>query len=170
MAERIPEDESGQKLWLAERAAQVLASVPVRPGDVVVDFGCGAGTYALPAAEAVGESGAVYALDCDTDRMAPVTGAAARTPTLEAILGDGTTAIPLADGSCDVALVYDVLQKLDDREGLLREVHRVLRPGGVLSVYPMHLDPTEVRTMVEAAGFRFRDDFAGLVLHFTRAG
>jgi hypothetical protein len=42
MTERIPEGESGQKLWLAERVAEVLASVPVRPGDVVVDFGCGA--------------------------------------------------------------------------------------------------------------------------------
>lgn len=168
MTERIPEDESGQKLWLAERAAQVLASVPVRPGDVVVDFGCGAGTYAVPAAQAVGESGAVHALDCDADRMAPVRGVATRAPALRPILGDGTTAIPLADGSCDVALVYDVLQKLDDRARLLREAHRVLRPGGVLSVYPMHLDPAEVRALVEDAGFTFRDDFAGLVLHFIR--
>lgn len=168
MAMQVPTDEHEQKAWLAERAAQVLASVPVRPGDVVVDFGCGAGVYALPAAEAVGEGGTVHAIDCDADRMAPVTGAATSTPALEATLGDGTTAIPLADGSCDVALVYDVLQKLDDRAGLLREVHRALRPGGVLSVYPMHLDPAEVRAQVEAAGFAFRDDFAGLVLHFTR--
>lgn len=168
MTERIPEGESGQKLWLAERVAEVLASVPVRPGDVVVDFGCGAGVYALPAAEMVGEAGVVHAIDCDAQRMAPVRVAAPDTPALQAIIGDGNSAIPLPDGSCDVALVYDVLQKLDDREGLLREAYRVLHPGGVLSVYPMHLDPAEVRALIEAAGFRFRDDFAGLVLHFIR--
>lgn len=95
---------------------------------------------------------------------------ARRAPALRPILGDGTTAIPLADGSCDVALLYDVLQKLDDRAGLLREARRVLRPGGVLSVYPVHLDPAEVRALGEVRGFRFRDDFAGLVLHFIREG
>lgn len=162
----VPHDEHEQKLWLAEHAAEVLASVPVRPGDVVLDFGCGTGTYALPAAEMVGDGGAVHALDCDAERLAPVQAAAGTV--LNAILGDGSTKVPLADGSCDVALVYDVLQKIDDRAGLLREVHRVLRPRGVLSVYPMHLDPAQVRALVEAQGFRFRDDFAGLVLHFIR--
>ncbi len=166
MSLEVPESEREQCLWLAERAAEVLASVPVRAGDVVLDFGCGGGNYALPAARLVGGEGVVYALDCDAERMAPVR--AAEVPGLHAIVADGDTAIPLDDGSCDVALVYDVLQKLDDGEGLLREAHRVLRFGGVLSIYPMHLDPAEVRAMVEAAGFRFRDDFAGLVMHFIR--
>jgi len=166
MTVEVPDTEREQCLWLAERAAEVLASVPVRTGDVVLDFGCGRGNYALPATRLVGASGAVHALDCDAERMAPVR--AADVCGLNAILGDGGTAIPLADGSCDVALVYDVLQKLNDREDVVREAWRVLRPGGVLSIYPMHLDPAEVRTLVEGAGFRFRDDYAGLVLHFIR--
>ncbi|MGD9496783.1 MAG: class I SAM-dependent methyltransferase [Armatimonadota bacterium] len=165
---QVPETERAQCLWLAERAVEVLRSVPVRAGDVVLDFGCGAGTYALPAAGLVGEGGAVYALDCDAQRLTPVRAAAAASDVLQTILGDGSTTIPLADVCCDVALVYDVLQKLEDREGLLGELHRVLRPSGILSIYPMHLDPAQVRAMVEAADFRFRDDYAGLVLHFIR--
>ncbi len=162
----VPDTEREQKLWLAERAREVLESVPVKAGDEVVDFGCGAGTYAIPAAELVGESGIVHAIDCDADRMEDVT--KARIDCLRAILGDGTTEIPLADGSCDVGLLYDVLQKLDDRASVIAEMHRVIRPGGVLSVYPMHLDADEITREVTGEGFRLRDDYAGLVLHFVR--
>ncbi|MFW5868585.1 MAG: class I SAM-dependent methyltransferase [Armatimonadota bacterium] len=162
----IPEEEREQKLWLAERAEEVLASVPVEKGDVVVDFGCGAGTYALQAAKMVGRSGTVHAIDCDLDRMEPVSKATRKN--LDAIHGDGTTHIPLEDESCDVGLLYDVLQKLDDRRAVMQEMHRVIRPEGVLSVYPMHLNPREIRAEVLSAGFRYRGEFAGLVLHFVR--
>ena len=162
----VPPEEREQKLWLAERAGEVLASVPLRPGDTVFDFGCGAGAYALPAAEMVGAEGAVHAMDCDLSRMDPVADAAHSS--LHAVHGDGTTHIPLEAASCDVGLLYDVLQKLDDRRGAMEEMRRVIRPGGVLSVYPMHLDPQQVRAEVEACGFRFRDDYAGLVMHFVR--
>jgi ubiquinone/menaquinone biosynthesis C-methylase UbiE len=162
----IPEEEREQKLWLAERAEEVLASVPVEKGDVVVDFGCGAGTYALTAAKIVGRTGRVHAIDCALERMEPV--AKATRKNLDAIHGDGTTAIPLADETCDVGLLFDVLQKLDDRRLVMREMHRVIRPDGVLSVYPMHLSPREIRAEVLSAGFRYRDEFAGLVMHFVR--
>lgn len=162
----IPEEEREQKLWLAERAEEVLASVPVEKGDVVVDFGCGAGTYALQAAKMVGRSGTIHAMDCDLDNMEPV--AKATRKNLDSIHGDGTTHIPLDDESCDVGLLYDVLQKLDDRRAVMAEMQRVIRPNGVLSVYPMHLNPREIRAEVLSAGFRYRGDFAGLVLHFVR--
>ncbi|MBD3291898.1 MAG: methyltransferase domain-containing protein [Armatimonadia bacterium] len=161
-----PETEGEQKQWLAERAEEVLAGVPVEKGDVLVDFGCGAGTYALQAAKMVGRSGTVYAIDCDAERMEPVSSATRKN--LDAIHGDGGTGIPLEDESCDVGLLYDVLQKLDDRRAVMREMHRVIRPNGVLSVYPMHLNPREIRAEVLSAGFRYRDDYAGLVLNFVR--
>lgn len=162
----IPEDEREQKLWLAERAQEVLESVPVVEGDCLVDFGCGAGAYALPAAGLVGDGGAVHAIDCDRDNMRPVQDAAGGC--LMPVLGDGTTDIPLEDVSCDVGLLCDVLQKLDDRRSVLAQMRRVIRPGGVLSVYPMHLDAEEIRAEVADEGFSYRDSFAGLVLHFVR--
>jgi ubiquinone/menaquinone biosynthesis C-methylase UbiE len=162
----VPEEEREQKEWLAERAEEVLASVPVEKKDVVVDFGCGAGAYALQAAKMVGRSGTVHAIDCDAERMEPV--AKATRKNLDAIHSDGGTDIPLEDASCDVGLLYDVLQKLDDRRAVMREMARVVRPEGVLSVYPMHLSAREIRAEVLSAGFRYRDDFAGLVLHFVR--
>ncbi|HCA47816.1 MAG TPA: hypothetical protein DEP45_10830 [Armatimonadetes bacterium] len=162
----IPQEEREQKLWLEERAEAVLASIPVENGDVVVDFGCGAGAYALPAAKMVGRRGRVHAMDCELANMEPV--ASATRKNLNAIHGDGTTHIPLDDESCDVGLLYDVLQKLEDRRGAMEEMHRVIRPDGVLSVYPMHLDARMIRAEVISAGFRYRNDYAGLVMHFVR--
>ncbi len=166
----VPEGE--QRIWLSERGTptQVLQRVPVRPGDTVLDFGCGTGAYAIPAAKLVGPAGVVHALDCDAGKLAELRAAIAEGAmgAITVIVGDGGTSIALGDGSCDVALLYDVLQKIDDRDGLLDELRRVLRPGGVLSVYPMHLDAGEIRAAVEAAGFDFRDDFAGLVLNFVK--
>ncbi len=162
----VPKDEQEQRQWLAERAEEVLASVPVESGDVLVDFGCGAGTYTLPAAKIVGRKGRVHAIDKDAGRMEPV--AKATRKNLNAILGDGSTKIPLEDGSCDVGLLYDVLQKLDSRRAVMQEMHRVIRPDGVLSVYPMHFDPREIRAEVLSAGFRYRNAFADVVMHFVR--
>jgi len=168
----VPEGEREQRIWLSERGTptQVLQRVPVRPGDTVLDFGCGAGAYALPAAALVGPAGVVHALDCDAGRLDQLRAAIAEAAmsAITVIVGDGGTSIALGDGSCDVALLYDVLQKIDDRESLFLELRRVLRPGGVLSIYPMHLDAGQVRAAVEAVGFRLRDDFAGLVLNFVR--
>ncbi len=162
----VPEAESDQKRWLAERPEEVLASIPIEAGDTVVDFGCGGGTYALQAAEMVGDDGVVHALDCDRGRMKPVVSNSGGS--LNAIHGDGTTEIPLDDESCDVGLLYDVMQHLDDRRDVMSEMLRVIRPDGILSVYPMHFDPQQIRAEVIGVGFRYRDDYAGLVLHFIR--
>ena len=162
----VPTDEQEQKRWLAERAEEVLASVPIESGDVVVDFGCGPGVYALPAAKIAGRKGRVHAIDKDAERMAPV--AKATRKNLDAIVGDGTTQIPLEDDSCDVGLLYDVLQSIEDRREVMQEMHRVIRADGVLSVYPMHLDARTIRAEVLSAGFRYRNSYVDLVMHFVR--
>ncbi len=166
----VPETEREQRVWLTDHAREAPEHVPLRDGDTVIDFGCGAGAYALRAAELVGDDGLVYALDCDAGRLSQLRAAIAEAGvgSIEVIRGDGTTDIPLDDASCDAALLYDVLQNIKDWDPLPAELRRVVRHGGALSIYPMHLDPDGVRAAVEAAGFRFRDDFAGLVLNFVR--
>ena len=53
----------GFKMWLDRNASQMLSESGVRKGLVVLDFGCGSGTYTIPAAELVGEKGRIYARD-----------------------------------------------------------------------------------------------------------
>ena len=56
-------DEYRFKRWLDSHASEVLAEIGVRKKQVVLDFGCGSGTYTIPAAKLVGDGGKVYALD-----------------------------------------------------------------------------------------------------------
>ena len=49
--------------WLGGKGETVLRDVGVRKSHFVLDFGCGSGNYALPAAKIVGEKGVIYALD-----------------------------------------------------------------------------------------------------------
>lgn len=53
------------KYWLSRNASDALVDMGVGTGQVVLDFGCGSGTYTIPAAKFVGEHGKVYALGLD---------------------------------------------------------------------------------------------------------
>ena len=154
-------NESEFRDWMATHVEEALRSAGVSSGQTVLDFGCGAGAYSLAAARLVGASGRVYALD--TKKR--VLEALARRATCEGlgqlhtVLADGGAgAVALPGASVDVALLYDVLQLIDDQRALFRELGRLLRPGGVLSVFPMHVGPKRLKELVEAVGgFSFRD-------------
>jgi ubiquinone/menaquinone biosynthesis C-methylase UbiE len=80
--------------------------------------------------------------------------------------------LPADDASFDVAFLAAVLGEVPDRSACLKELHRVLRPGGLLSVTEMRIfDPdaialSDLQSSVEAAGFR-RCSRHGRVFHFT---
>jgi SAM-dependent methyltransferase len=102
-------------------------------GDVA-DFGCGYGTFSIPAAHLT--QGTVYAFDIDPEMIA-ATGAKARRLSLSNVaaterdvVAEGTG---LEDGSIAYAMLFNVLHA-EDATGLLREAFRILRPGGVLGI------------------------------------
>lgn len=103
-------------------------------GNVVLDYGCGIGFNTIPAAEIVGEKGKVYALDihpCTIETVEKEIRKRGLT-NVETILSDLDTGIP--DESVDVVLLYNVLPMIEDRPALIRELYRVLKQGGILSV------------------------------------
>jgi len=100
----------------------------VRPGDRVLDACCGTGDLAL-AARAAG-AGEVVGLDF-SERM--LERARRKAPELEWVRGD-LLALPFADGSFDVATVGFGIRNVEELEAGLRELARVLRPGGRLAV------------------------------------
>ncbi|MGB2952322.1 MAG: bifunctional demethylmenaquinone methyltransferase/2-methoxy-6-polyprenyl-1,4-benzoquinol methylase UbiE [Gaiellaceae bacterium] len=108
--------------WRRETARAV-----VRPGDRVLDACCGTGDLALACRDS---GGRVTGLDF-SDRM--LEQARRKAPELEWIRGDALE-LPFADGSFDAATVGFGVRNLDDLDRGLRELRRVLRPGGRLAV------------------------------------
>ncbi|MGP8060344.1 MAG: class I SAM-dependent methyltransferase [Acidimicrobiales bacterium] len=112
----------------------------VGPGDLVLDLGCGFGRHAF---EAVRRGAAVLALDAGADEVAGVRatfGAMVEAGELDesgtragAVQGDALH-LPFADGTFDRVIASEVLEHIPDDVGAMRELARVLRPGGTMAV------------------------------------
>ncbi len=103
----------------------------LRPGETVLDIGCGAGFDTLQAAMQVGPSGRVTAVDM-TDAMLDKTrtGAAALGLTNIDVRRGFAEDLPTQDATIDVVISNGVINLCPDKMAVMREVHRVLKPGG----------------------------------------
>jgi len=123
----------------------ILGKVDFEKGETVLDYGCGPGGYTFPAADLVGPEGKVYAQDIQplaVDRIRDL----AKKRGYDNIctrLSDRDTG--LEDGSVDKVLLFDVYHDLADPEGVLGEIHRVLREGGKLLFSDHHLRDGDIR-------------------------
>jgi ubiquinone/menaquinone biosynthesis C-methylase UbiE len=151
----------------------VFRSLGLKKGDAFLDLGCGPGEYSLWAAEVVGSTGSVLAIDINARfingliaeaRIRGLTHLTGRTADLR------LDPILATDRSIDVCLLAAVLHLFDlhgEVGDLLREVRRVLRSGGRLGILnckkepqpygpPLHVrqSPDEVEAAAEMCGYR----------------
>lgn len=123
------------------RVHVLLDYLELRDGADVLDCGCGMGFY-LMAMQQLREL-RLTGLDSDRDRLRYTEQVGVRATLVE---GD-VEELPFADASFDRVLLSEVLEHVQDDVAALREVHRVLRPGGVLAIsvpharYPFWWDP-----------------------------
>lgn len=123
-----------EPLWRAQLAAahqRVLACASLAPGQRVLDVACGTGLIALAAAEAVGPLGAVVGVDLSAEMVEALRQRAheRRLANVQCARMDAEQ-LALHDASFDVALCALGLMFVPDPEQALREMRRVLRPGG----------------------------------------
>jgi SAM-dependent methyltransferase len=169
MAKVRESDVPAQELWESFfDAAAILEALGCREltGDLV-EFGCGYGTFAIPAARRV--SGTVYALDIDPTMVAATAARAAREGITNLVAqqrdflvaGTGRPA-----GSVRFALLFNILH-LEEPLTLLREAERILRRDGAVGLIhwkrdaatprgpplQMRPDPEQCRRWAEQAGF-----------------
>ena len=129
----------------------------LRPGDRVLDMGCGAGRHAF---EMYRRGADVVAFDQDADELAAVGElfAAMRAedqvlPGAEADIKEGDAlALPFADGEFDRVVASEVLEHIHADVDAIRELVRVLRPGGTMAV-------TVPRWLPEMVNWRLSDDY-----------
>ena len=108
----------------------LVSWAPIRPGEQVIDLGCGSGGATRAAARAVGPEGMVVGIDASPECIAA---AQARTDGDLPILyrrGEIQRMGSAPDRTFDCAIASMVLEQIDDLQPVLAEVQRVLRPGG----------------------------------------
>ena len=113
-----------------------------RLGERIVELGVGTGYYSLDLAEWVGSAGTLHLLDLQQEMLDHVMERAGgrELPNLVATRADAT-AMPYPDGSMDAVVLTAVLGEIPDRAGAMREIARILRPGGRLVVGELFGDP-----------------------------
>ena len=111
------------------------ALAALRPGDIVLDLGSGGGIDVLLSAQRVGPTGKAYGLDM-TDEMLALARENQRKAGVENVefLKGEIEDIPLPDGSVDVIISNCVINLSADKDRVLAEAFRVLKPGGQLAV------------------------------------
>lgn len=114
----------------AQWTPRMLEAAAVGAGDRVLDVACGTGILTRAAAARVGTSGAVTGLDVNPGMLAVARRHAADVDWREA----RAEALPFEDGRFDAVLSQFGLMFFDDRVAALREMWRVLRPGGRLAI------------------------------------
>ncbi|MEU5537753.1 class I SAM-dependent methyltransferase, partial [Streptomyces sp. NPDC020362] len=113
--------------------AAAVADLGLRQGDRVLDAGCGTGRALPPLRSAVGPSGVVTGVDL-TPAMLQAAARAGRDRHGRLMLAD-VAALPLRSGSLDAVFAAGLIAHLPQPDENLRELARVVRPGGTLALF-----------------------------------
>jgi len=154
--------ESERDQW--QRPAEVLQALDLRPGNVVVDLGSGAGYFALKLSPIVGTEGQVLAVDIRKLSLSFlwIRALLSQKRNIRVVLSDEDDP-RLPPGAVDAVLIANTFHELRDPKVMLGHVSRSLRPGGRLVIidrgprqrgaHAHETDRAFVETEVQQAGF-----------------
>jgi ubiquinone/menaquinone biosynthesis C-methylase UbiE len=154
-----------------ERLGEILAP---RPGERLLEVGPGTGYYALPVASWLAPQGRLDVLDVQMEMLDHTLRRAAEQG-IDNIVPTRADArsMPYPDDDFDGAYLVTVLGEIPDQEAALRELGRVVRPGGRIVVGELFGDPHMVThraltNRATASGLRVDGGLGGRLWHFTR--
>jgi ubiquinone/menaquinone biosynthesis C-methylase UbiE len=145
-----------------------------RPGERMLEVGPGTGYYALPVASWLAPNGRLDVVDLQQEMLDHTSGRAREQGigNLVPTRADATS-LPYQDGSFDAAYLVAVLGEIPDQGAALRELRRVVKPGGRIVVGELFGDPHMVthgalRNRAAASGLQVDHKLGGRLWHFTR--
>ncbi|MDP9293038.1 MAG: methyltransferase domain-containing protein [Actinomycetota bacterium] len=122
--------------------AKLRARLDPQPGERILEVGPGTGHYTLDVAAALGPGGRLDAFDLQPEMLELVSRRAAERGLGNIVTRQGDArALPYEDASFDGAFLVTVLGEVPDQDAALRELRRVLKPGGRLLLGEIALDP-----------------------------
>jgi predicted methyltransferase len=162
----------GRDRW--QRPEEVVRLLEVAPGQRVADLGAGGGYFTFRLADAVGPTGAVYAVDVDEGMVGYLRTRAADEgrANVEVVLASPDDARLPSDG-VDLVFTCNTYHHLSDRTAYFARLRSRLRPGGRVAVveysgeggwlarwFGHATEPTLIRRELEAAGYRLARQYA----------
>jgi ubiquinone/menaquinone biosynthesis C-methylase UbiE len=141
----------------------------VKKGMKIMDLGCGSGAFTTSAARKVGEEGRVYALDVQKGMLAQVEKKLSKPENQDIknveLVHASAEELPLDNESLDLVFMVGVLGEIPDQKKAMKEIKRVLKPGGRLAITELLPDPhyrlkSTVVKLGEEAGFEV-DEISG---------
>ena len=147
---------------------RLLEAAGLKPGQKVLEVGCGPGFFTIPVANMVGDHGIVYAVDVHPRAIESVQkkieGKEIRN-VIPMLANASHTGLP--EGSIDLAFMFGLPHIVGGRENVLSEIHRILRPGGILSCKKTRGSEKRLIEDLEKAGFAYSGRQARILL-FTK--
>lgn len=171
----------GQRFWVEaphpiitrERLRAVLRP---EPGERLLEIGVGTGYYSLDLAGWTGPRGTLELFDLQQKFLDHVIGAAAERGLANLVPTQGdATALPYEDASVDAVVLTAVLGEIPDTAAALREIRRVLKPGGRLVVGELFGDPhfttlNSLKAQGVATGLDYQEHSGNWFGFFARLG
>ena len=166
--------DSDMRRWL-QPPYRIIERSGIKKGMTVMDLGCGSGAFTTFVAREVGQQGKVYAVDIQPGMLKQLERKLARAENQDIrnieLRQASAYDLPLKDTSLDLVYMVTILQEIPDRGRALREIRRVLKPGGILAVTEWLPDPdyplrsTTIK-ICQREGFTLEDS-PGTFWHYT---
>ena len=132
---------------------QDLSMAGISEGMTIVDYGCGPGRYLRQVSELTGSSGIIYAVDIHPTAIKTVEKAIKKEhlTNVRAVLVEGYSS-GLPDGCADLVYAFDMFHNISDTVAFFTELHRIIKPEGILLIDSGHQKADEARGKILDSG------------------